>query len=69
MLRIGNYDISVRYKKGKEMFLADTLSRAFIHAPSEQEEFENVNMVAFLPIGDERIAKLKNATDLDDNLQ
>ncbi|KAL8597750.1 hypothetical protein ACOMHN_001709 [Nucella lapillus] len=30
MLRVQGYDISVTYKKGKEMLLADTLSRAYL---------------------------------------
>ncbi|KAK7105231.1 hypothetical protein V1264_016637 [Littorina saxatilis] len=69
MLRAQAYDIVVRYKKGKEMYLADTLSRAYINAPSKQEDIELVNMVAFLPIRQERLEKLKNATDDDETLQ
>ncbi|KAK7100337.1 hypothetical protein V1264_023309 [Littorina saxatilis] len=69
MLRIENYNITVHYKKGKEMHLADTLSRAYINAPSRQEDFEFVNMVSFLPIREERLAKLKVRTENDENLQ
>ena len=68
MLRIQAYDINVRYKKGKEMYLADTLSRAYFNSPSMQENLEYVNMVGFLPIRQERLTKLKKATD-DDTLQ
>ena len=56
MLRIQGYDITVTYEAGKEMFLADTLSRAYITVPSQQEEFE-------------RLEKLKKATEEDENLQ
>ena len=34
VLRIQAYDINVRYKKGKEMYLADTLSHAYLKSPS-----------------------------------
>ena len=69
MLRIQDYDIIVRYKKGKEMYLADTLSRAYLTTSQNmQEEFEHVNMVSFLPIRDERLQKLKIESDKDDSL-
>ena len=54
ILRIQAYDINVRYKKGKEMYLADTLFRAYLNSPSMQEDLEYVNMVGFLPIRQER---------------
>ena len=69
-LRIQYYDIIVRYKKGKEMYLADRLSRAYLTTSQNmQEEFEHVDMVSFLPIRDERLQKLKIKTDKDDFLQ
>ena len=69
MLRIQAYDINVRYKKGKELYLADTLSRAFFNSRSMQEDLEHVNMVGFLPVRQERLAKLKKASNEDDTLQ
>ena len=68
MLRIQAY-INVRYKKGKERHLADTLSRAYLNSPSMQEDLEYVNMLGFLPIRQERFTKLKKATDENDTLQ
>ena len=68
MLRIQAY-INVRYKKGKERHLADTLSRAYLNSPSMQEDLEYVNVVGFLPIRQERLAKLKKAKDEDDTFQ
>lgn len=70
MLRIQDYDITVRYKKGKEMYLADTLSRAYItSSENTQGDFELVNMVSFLLIREERLGKLKEETEKDDTLQ
>ena len=54
ILRIQAYDIDVRYKKGKGISLAGTLSRADLNSPSMQEDLEYVNMVGFLPIRQER---------------
>ena len=68
MLRIQAYDINVRYNKGSEMYLENTLSRAYLNSPSMQEDLECINMVGFLPIRQERLTKLKKATD-DDTLQ
>lgn len=50
MLRIQGYDINIYYKKVKEMLLAETLSRAFIDSPKEQEDFEHVNVIEFILI-------------------
>ena len=67
MIRIQDYDITVRCKKGKEMYIADTQSRVYLTTSQNmQEEFELVNMVSFLPIRDERLQKLKIETDKDD---
>ena len=68
MLRIQAY-INVRYNKGSEMYLADTLSRAYLNSPSLQEDLEYINVVGVLPIRQERLAKLKEATDEDDTVQ
>ncbi len=37
MLRLQNYNLTVIYKKGSEMYLADTLSRAFIQSSSNED--------------------------------
>jgi transposase InsO family protein len=71
MIRLQDYDITVVYCKGKEMYLADTLSRA--HPPTtavtEETIFDQVNMVSFLPIREERLAKIREATEQDESLQ
>ena len=42
---------------------------AYLNSSSMQEDLEYVNMVGFLPIRQERLTKLKKATDKDDSLQ
>ena len=52
------------------MYLADTLSRAYINSSqNNQEDFESVNMVQFLLIREERLSKLKHETKTDKTLQ
>ena len=70
MLRLQGYDLTVRYTRGKDLVLADTLSRAFLqNAPAKQEEFEIINAVHLLPIRPERLDKLKAETKRDSSLQ
>ena len=70
MIRLQNYDVKIVYKKGKEMYLADTLSRAYPFSVTTQETvFDRVNMVSFLPIRQERLVQIRNATEQDESLQ
>ena len=40
LLQLQRYDLQFVYKKGKELFLADTLSSAYPDEPPEGTEFE-----------------------------
>ena len=47
LLRLQKYDISVEYLKGKSVFMADTLSRAFLPTSTSkgpQDDIEYVHM-------------------------
>ena len=57
LLRLQKYSLRVYYKKGKDMFLADTLSRAYlpeVNACEFTQELEDVDHRAFLPASDDR---------------
>ena len=69
ILCIQAYDTTICYKKGTEIYLADTLPHAYLNSPSMQEDLEYINMVGFLPIKQEWLTKLKKATDRDNSLQ
>ena len=70
LLRIQKYNYDIKYSPGKTMVLADTLSRAYQpRQPDNIEGYEEVNMVNFLPIRDERLEQLKLETDQDEILQ
>ena len=52
------------------MYLADTLSRAFIpKTDNAQGEFERVNTVKLLPMTDEGLKEMRTSTRHDDVLQ
>jgi hypothetical protein len=62
----------VVYKPGKEMYLADTLSRAFpsnLEEVNLQQEFEQINMVNYLPISNDRLSQIRQETLRDETLQ
>ena len=73
LLRLQKYSLIVAYKKGKEMFLADTLSRAYIPEINTCHDFagelEKVDHRAFLPVSDERWQQIKHASVDDPVLQ
>ena len=67
LLRALAYDIDIIYRQGKQMYLADTLSRA--HPPpsdkSEEMEFERINAVTYISMSPERIQQIRDATKTD----
>ena len=58
-MRLQKYDFTVHYERGKNMYLADTLSRAFLPFECDDgDDLEFVNMVNYLPISDECIDEI-----------
>ncbi len=48
LLRMQRYDVDIQYKPGHEMYLADTLSRAYLKTSNRsavEEEVESVHMI------------------------
>ena len=71
LLRLQKYNLQVRYKKGKEMLLADTLSRAYlpeVNATEFARELEDIDHHVWLPVTEDRWQQLKNAA-ADDPVQ
>lgn len=73
MLRLKKYDVDVVYVPGPEMWLADTLSRAFLPKStptgSVEAELETINMTQHLPISVDRLQLIRSATKEDNTLQ
>ena len=72
LLRLQKDILKVVYKKGTQMFLADTLSRDFlpeINACDFNKELEEVDHQAFLPVSATRWQQIKHASADDPVLQ
>ena len=82
LMRLQQYDIDVRYKKGTEMFLADTLSRHLIKDTSntsvhqlrsefakELEEPPDPDEISQLTVSQELTSQIREDTDRDEVLQ
>ena len=72
LLRLQKYDICVTYVPGRDMLLADTLSRAYLPENNKEDietEVETVNMIDHLPISAERLNAIRLATKEDTKLQ
>ena len=82
LLRLQKFNLKVGYKKGAEMFLADTLSRAPLPStapptnclrPEHEEvcrlDLENVNAAEFLRISNDGLENIQRLTEADNQLQ
>ena len=72
LLRLQKYNISVSYKPGKELHIADALSRAYLREQKEDllDEELQVNWITpQLPISEEKLEVFRNATAQDSVLQ
>lgn len=71
LLRLLKYQITIRYVPGKLMYLADTLSRAYLKDPvAEDPELQYIihSVVKYLPMTDERKEEFRKATQNDESL-
>ena len=70
LLRLLHYNIVIKYTKGTDMHIADTLSRAHLaDSASHCASFSQVNVVEHLPIGQTTMKLLRTATADDENMQ
>ena len=68
MVKIQGYDFEYVFKKGKELFIADTLSRAFLTSekPSKVEtNLHYVNGVKLIPMTSDEIEQIRMFTEAD----
>ena len=66
LLQLQKYDLEVIYKKGTEMYFADTLSRAYLKkTESKQQNFEVVNSADYLPVSERAINQIQKAMKND----
>ena len=73
VLKLQNYDLLIKYVKGKDLHIADTLSRAYLTNPddsyqSKDLEFAIHAMFKSLPVSKEKKSQLQIATANDHQL-
>ena len=80
LLRQQKFDLEVTYKKGTEMVLADTLSRACkVPQPGEpaaeatrgetEKDVESINMTQYIPMSEETQTRMQRATEEEEDLR
>ena len=72
LLRLQKYNLKVKYKRGDQMFLADTLSRAHLPEVSACEfaqSLQDVDHTTSLALSDDRLQQFKHASADDPVLQ
>ena len=73
LLKLQKYDLTVTYVKGKDLHVADTLSRAYLTTPEDNDtedlDFAVHAMIQNLPVSDAKLSQLQIATDKDEQLQ
>ncbi|XP_022797523.1 uncharacterized protein K02A2.6-like [Stylophora pistillata] len=72
-MRLTQYDVEIKYRRGPEMYLADTLSRAYLpqehHPGKADQEVERIHSVNFLSISEPQIQEIREETAKDPVLQ
>ena len=68
LMKLQRYDLRVQYKKGTELYFADTLSRAHLSDTSKDldEELE-ISMV--LAVSEQKLTQIRQETDNDESLK
>ena len=75
LLRVMKYNLYVNYQSGATMYIADTLSRAYVESEHESDDIEvDINMrihslVTNLPMSNQRKQKVQCATAEDETNQ
>lgn len=72
LLRLQRYSLKITYRPGKELHIADVLSRAFLKEQKEDllEKYLEVNMITLqLPISEEKLLKFRTAMAEDPEMQ
>ena len=74
LLNLQSYDMEIKYIPGKELYLANTLSRAHLpNSKSEEEtlelDFQAISMISTLPVLDDKLKEIKEETRKDETMQ
>lgn len=66
MMKLQKYDYEVQYERGTNLYLANTLSRAYLPTTLHPTggEIENINATAFLSVSTSRLQEIQQATEV-----
>ena len=69
LLQLQRYDLHFVYKRGKELYIADLLSRAYTDEQPNPESSEEFEVMSVKTISTSRMDELRNATSVDPTMQ
>ena len=74
LFKLQNYDLSIKYVKGRDLYVADTLSRAYLINPNDSTQSKDLEfaihaMIENLPVSKEKKSQLQETTANDHQLQ
>ena len=69
VLRLQQYDVEVRYKPGPDMYLADTLSRAYLPTTARSPRRDGTNSCSWILAHFRTFAEIQRETAADSVLQ
>ncbi|KXJ06970.1 Transposon Tf2-6 polyprotein [Exaiptasia diaphana] len=74
LLRLQNYDLDIKFRPGDQMYLADTLSSAYLDTSTDtlsetEKEVESIHAVDYLAISEPQLKEIKSETAKDSTLQ
>lgn len=72
LLRLQRYSLKVAYKPGKEMHIADALSRAYLNEHTEDllgQELELCWITTYRPVSEEKLSVFRTTTAVDQEMQ
>ena len=76
LVRLQQYEIRMTYKPGKEMIIADTLSRAYLTGKGTNNNQMNDETEGFvhavinrIPVSEEGVEQIRKETALDETMQ
>ena len=65
LMKLMRYDLEVKYRRGKELYIADTLSQASLDEKPIQADEEEFEVSVVLPTLTERLTQLREETSKD----
>ncbi|XP_014673999.1 PREDICTED: uncharacterized protein K02A2.6-like [Priapulus caudatus] len=69
LVKLQGYDLELKYQPGPTLYLADTLSRAYVPGDPKLDSFKkylnNVNVLSYLPVSESKLEQIPAATERD----